>query len=827
MGDSSPIFVVGSGPAGLAAAMALSRSGLPVRLLERGTLVGGKVNSHHGNGWSLEHGVHGWWTNYVNFDRLLRWANVNPTNALQEANGSELILPDGRRYPLKPLRWDLPSPFFFLVQILKAPYLSLGDLLSAVPLAIHALAFRHELDYDRYDVFSFQQLLEFTGVSERLQKLLFEIFVLSFDFTTPDRVSAACGLSGLQFYVLRDQRSILSRWAKGLPADVIFGPIAQQLRCQGVEISLSTSLQSVTVSDGKLTGVRLVDAKSPPVPGPKETELGRIALASVPEGSLAEVTLTSGTAWVGRAGDAVSAVSARCTHEGCTVDWKPEGSAFVCPCHGGRFDRQGNVLQGPPKDPLEKLTSRIEGQAVVILGEAGSDPQPCSDVVLATDLEAAKRIVAESDRLPTKLRHDIGHLDTTPVIVVRIWFDSGLPPEQIESAFTPGFAFVDNFFYLNSFDREIGREGHVVEVQAYRAGNLLDASDETILAVALTDLSQLHPGYTRQNVTHFTVNRHRALFTHYGAEQNAFRPSEQSGVEGLYLAGDWTQAPWSVWMMERGVVSGIRAANAVLRRRGLPEVEILRLPRENILLRVSRTVALILRITLLRNLPRSSAPSEQELAVHNERDHTVVGWMAFYVAVCNLLPLFAPDFAALRKAWQIPFLLLSVASFFHIEPDVQYRYGSWRKAWADRSTLQHRLMTLLAIAGTLTEITLAFTNQNSLLIRSLFPAGMIATGITFLGHQHRHKALIARQHRIMGTVFILTGLSWLSSRLISLLAPLSYAWPMLYAFQAYLFIRYTEREDLAHAGHGQDGDHDHHDGHGNHQPNGDQHDPTA
>jgi len=76
MSDPNPVFVVGVGPAGLAAAMALSRAGLQVRIIERADLVGGKVNSHHEDGRSLEHGVHGWWVNYINFDRLLRWSEV-------------------------------------------------------------------------------------------------------------------------------------------------------------------------------------------------------------------------------------------------------------------------------------------------------------------------------------------------------------------------------------------------------------------------------------------------------------------------------------------------------------------------------------------------------------------------------------------------------------------------------------------------------------------------------------------------------------------------------------------------------------------------------
>src|SRR5438876_3181492 len=201
--------------------MALCRSGLPVHIIERSDLIGGKVNSHHEMGYSLEHGVHGWWMDYINFDRLLHWAGINPTDVLREANGSTLILPDGSRYALKPLPWNLPSPLFFAVHFLRAPYLSLGDFLRVMRFAVHALAFNHAYDYDRYDGFSFRHLMDFCGVSSRVQKLLLEPFILSFDFAASDRLSAACGLSGLQFYLLRDQRSLLCRWARGLPADVI------------------------------------------------------------------------------------------------------------------------------------------------------------------------------------------------------------------------------------------------------------------------------------------------------------------------------------------------------------------------------------------------------------------------------------------------------------------------------------------------------------------------------------------------------------------------------------------------------------------------------
>lgn len=43
-----------------------------------------------------------------------------------------------------------------------------------------------------------------------------------------------------------------------------------------------------------------------------------------------------------------------CPHAGCNVDYSPEGK-FVCPCHGSEFNINGEVIQGPAKENLEKV----------------------------------------------------------------------------------------------------------------------------------------------------------------------------------------------------------------------------------------------------------------------------------------------------------------------------------------------------------------------------------------------------------------------------------------------------------------------------------------
>ena len=59
-------------------------------------------------------------------------------------------------------------------------------------------------------------------------------------------------------------------------------------------------------------------------------------------------------------------LSNRCTHLGCGVDWDATANQFRCPCHGGVFDLQGRVLEGPPPRPLPQFASKVEAGTIFI-----------------------------------------------------------------------------------------------------------------------------------------------------------------------------------------------------------------------------------------------------------------------------------------------------------------------------------------------------------------------------------------------------------------------------------------------------------------------------
>ncbi|NOR49985.1 MAG: Rieske 2Fe-2S domain-containing protein [Desulfuromonadales bacterium] len=60
------------------------------------------------------------------------------------------------------------------------------------------------------------------------------------------------------------------------------------------------------------------------------------------------------------------ALSAVCTHLGCVVAWQEQAGEFLCPCHGGRFSADGQVLSGPPPKALETLVVALDGDQLKI-----------------------------------------------------------------------------------------------------------------------------------------------------------------------------------------------------------------------------------------------------------------------------------------------------------------------------------------------------------------------------------------------------------------------------------------------------------------------------
>lgn len=104
----------------------------------------------------------------------------------------------------------------------------------------------------------------------------------------------------------------------------------------------------------------------PVVPPEQVIEIDAGRRDQVPANGGTVMNLPTGQVALVDTGGELRAFSAVCTHLGCIVRWEPGMEHLYCACHGGMFDREGQVVGGPPPRPLPSYPVEVrDGQIVV------------------------------------------------------------------------------------------------------------------------------------------------------------------------------------------------------------------------------------------------------------------------------------------------------------------------------------------------------------------------------------------------------------------------------------------------------------------------------
>jgi menaquinol-cytochrome c reductase iron-sulfur subunit len=144
----------------------------------------------------------------------------------------------------------------------------------------------------------------------------------------------------------------------GLITGAIASLIAAAYALPAVAYILGGSLREKTESWISLGSVTKVPIDTPTL---FKTRLARTSGWITTEEDLSVYVLTQD-------GRDFIAMSNICTHLGCRVRWIEEREQFYCPCHNGVFDREGNVVSGPPPRPLDRYQVKVEQDQISILG---------------------------------------------------------------------------------------------------------------------------------------------------------------------------------------------------------------------------------------------------------------------------------------------------------------------------------------------------------------------------------------------------------------------------------------------------------------------------
>ena len=81
-----------------------------------------------------------------------------------------------------------------------------------------------------------------------------------------------------------------------------------------------------------------------------ETYVPRVItiVQGIGEAGKSTVYVRRGSTDLGEDPDSYVAISTRCAHLGCPVRFVQAAGNFICPCHGGVYGFQGEVIGGPP-----------------------------------------------------------------------------------------------------------------------------------------------------------------------------------------------------------------------------------------------------------------------------------------------------------------------------------------------------------------------------------------------------------------------------------------------------------------------------------------------
>lgn len=567
------VCVIGAGLAGLACAYELSQRGFAVTLLEKSPNLGGKVA-----GWPIqvgdetfrmEHGFHGFFPQYYNLKSIVQELSIEQNfQSLEfysvlfkdEAYAPEVFRPSHSAFPWNivdlaiaspnRLRWGINLTHLKHLQVFRA-----------------ITGFRMAKTYRDFDAITVAE-----WVGDDFPRGLYDLYFLPFaksSLNAPDTLSAGELLQFFHFYFFGNPEGLAFNGTVDDMSTSLVQPMVDAIAQRGGQVITEATVSQIIAQDNHITSV------------------------SYHQGS----TATATPFWVDKnpllndgdyygAGDRVylaqtetQALSLTCSHQGCTVKPQADGS-FVCPCHGAVYDAAGKVLGGPAQRDLEAYEIQERDRDRVQLVAATPSSQPAQTlnpdyVVVAADVPGTRHLfdLVDGD-LDAQLYGQVKNLAVSdPFAVGRFWLDRDFEWNQSNFTSLSGYSLTDSITLYHRIQRQFidwaERTGNsVVELHAYCYKEAEFPTQEDLLATFEAELYEIVPELRGATILHRELVNQKN-FSGYPPNSYRDRPTTETPLPNLMLAGDWVKMPFPCGLMERAITSGLLAANGVLHREGL------------------------------------------------------------------------------------------------------------------------------------------------------------------------------------------------------------------------------------------------------------------
>jgi len=176
-------------------------------------------------------------------------------------------------------------------------------------------------------------------------------------------------------------------------------------------------------------------------------------------------------------------------------------------------------------------------------------------VVAAVPWQHIRSLLSEAvlEAIPT-LQH-VDNFQSSPITAVHFWFDRPITPLPHAVLVGKRSQWVFN------------RGQHYCQVVISAANELVGQDRGKLVAAVRDELNAIWPKVESARLLHWRVITHRSPIFSVTPGVDSYRPSQQTPIENLLLAGDWTSTGWPA-TMESAVRSGQLAVEGILQALG-------------------------------------------------------------------------------------------------------------------------------------------------------------------------------------------------------------------------------------------------------------------
>jgi squalene-associated FAD-dependent desaturase len=228
----------------------------------------------------------------------------------------------------------------------------------------------------------------------------------------------------------------------------------------------------------------------------------------------------------------------------------------------------------------------IQGNSVAAV-QFDNQREECADaVILAVPHTAITDLIPQDLRQRDSAFRNLAMLKTSPITGVHFWFDREVMTQPFLTLIDTTTQWIFNktaLYTASDGNRRSVSEGNgsdkpaeapasapqYLQLVISASYNLLQKPRQEIIDLCLKEVRQALPAAREANLIKATVIKEAAATFSPEPGVDRWRPKQESSVQGLFLAGDWTDTGWPA-TMEGAVRSGYLAAEAVLRKEGRP-----------------------------------------------------------------------------------------------------------------------------------------------------------------------------------------------------------------------------------------------------------------